>query len=183
MNRWGRIALTFFAFLAVISSLLLILAMLSRSILNSLITVLVTTASESGSRLTLLLLCLFIAITGLITLSYAVLGARMRRAHIQETNLGNIDVSTDALESIALNATKAAQAGVKSARSRITATKDSKLCIYLSVMTYPDVELPAMMNKVQERVRKDIERYTGIEVAEVQVKVASVEAIAARVER
>ena len=40
-----------------------------------------------------------------------------------------------------------------------------------------------MMARVQERVKKDIERYTGIEVGDVNVRVNRVEAIAARVER
>ena len=53
----------------------------------------------------------------------------------------------------------------------------------MNVMAYSDVELPLMMSRLQERVKKDIEKYTGIEVADVQVKVNRVEAIAARVER
>ena len=38
------------------------------------------------------------------------------------------------------------------------------------------------MSKVQERVKKDIERYTGVIVESVLVKVAKVEATTARVE-
>ncbi len=40
-----------------------------------------------------------------------------------------------------------------------------------------------MMAKVQDRIKKDIERYTGISVAQVLIKVTRVEPVAARVER
>ena len=40
-----------------------------------------------------------------------------------------------------------------------------------------------MMARVQERGKKDTEKYTGIEVGDVQVRVSKVEAISPRVER
>jgi uncharacterized alkaline shock family protein YloU len=40
-----------------------------------------------------------------------------------------------------------------------------------------------MMAKVQERIKKDIERYTGITVESVSVKVGRVEPVVAKVER
>ena len=53
----------------------------------------------------------------------------------------------------------------------------------LNTVLYSDVEVPAMMAKVQDRIKKDIERYTGIPVARVQVRVSRVEPVSARVER
>ena len=61
--------------------------------------------------------------------------------------------------------------------------KGNAISVSLVVMAYSDVEIPAMMARVQERVKKDIESYTGIEVGDVNVRVNRVEAIAARVER
>jgi uncharacterized alkaline shock family protein YloU len=40
-----------------------------------------------------------------------------------------------------------------------------------------------MMAKVQDRIKKDIERFTGIPVSNVYVKVSRVEPVAARIER
>ena len=51
------------------------------------------------------------------------------------------------------------------------------------IQAFSDVEIPIMMTRVQERVKKDIEKYTGIEVGNVEVRVSRVEDIAPRVER
>jgi uncharacterized alkaline shock family protein YloU len=39
------------------------------------------------------------------------------------------------------------------------------------------------MSKVQDRIKKDIERYTGINVESVSIKVSRVEPVVAKVER
>ena len=87
-----------------------------------------------------------------------------------------------AIESIALNAAKSAQVGIKSARCHVAPAKNGAIKINISCELYSNVEIPASMAKVQEKVKKDIERYTGIVVETVFVKVAKVEATTARVE-
>ena len=112
-----------------------------------------------------------------------ILTGRMRNQRVRLNEIGAIDIGVDAIENIALNAAKASQSGVKSAKAWVSPYKGGKISVTMNVMAYSDVELPLMMSRLQERVKKDIEKYTGIEVADVQVKVNRVEAIAARVER
>ena len=106
----------------------------------------------------------------------------MRRARVRESTLGSVDIGVDAIESIALNAAKGSQSGVRSAKARVAPFKGDKLAVTMIVSCYSDVELPTMMSRVQERVKKDIERYTGIEVGEVHVRVSRVDAITARID-
>jgi len=94
-----------------------------------------------------------------------------------------IDIGVDAIESIALNSAKTAQCGIKTAKARVAPFKGDKIVIHLTAVLYSDVEVPVMMAKVQERIKKDIERYTGISVGQVLIKVSRVEPVAARVER
>ena len=92
------------------------------------------------------------------------------------------DLGIDAIESIALNSAKLAQAGVKTAKARIYPAKNNAIRVSLSVILYSDVEIPAQMAIVQDRIKKDVERYTGIPVASVEVKVTRVELVGAKIE-
>lgn len=72
---------------------------------------------------------------------------------------------------------------MKSARARIRQAKGGALSIQMLVQLYSDVEIPSQMAKIQDRVRKDVERYTGIAIADVNVKVRQVELVGAKIER
>ena len=85
-------------------------------------------------------------------------------------------------ENIALNSARAAQVGIKNARCRVTPGKNGAIRVIISCVLYSNVEIPASMAKAQEKVKKDIERYTGIVVQDVFVKVTKVEATTAKVE-
>lgn len=129
---------------------------------------------------------IFLIVLMLIALSaalFAIFNRHYRRSRLLANKLGFIDVSKSALEAIALNAVKAAQSGVKSAKANIEADKDRSLDVELFLRAYADVELPAMMSRVQERVQKDLQRYTGLNIVRVNVQVVQVEEISTRVER
>lgn len=114
---------------------------------------------------------------------YAIFGARMSKCRSKNTEVGMIDIGVGALENIALNAAKAAQAGIKTAKARVYAAPDEQIMIELAVVLYSDVEIPLQMAKIQDRVKKDVEKYTGIGVWQVKIKVTRVELIGTRVER
>lgn len=130
-----------------------------------------------------LLLALTIFAASIGVLVYALLTGRLRKTRIKMTENGVVEIGVDALESIALNSAKAAQAGIKTAKARVFASQGSAVHVEMSVVLYSDVEIPAQMTKIQDRVKKDIERYTGIPVANVSVKVARVELVGAKIER
>ena len=135
-----------------------------------------TSDHRSSFSLIVLVLCI-------MAMVYGIMSGRLRRTRIRSTDIGSIDIGVDAIESIALNSAKSAQCGIKTAKARVAPSKGDKISIQLSTVLYSDVEVPAMMAKVQDRIKKDIERYTGIPVAQVLVRVSRVEPVAARVER
>lgn len=119
----------------------------------------------------------------ILMIVYTIVSGRLAKSRVISNEIGEIDIGVEALENIALNSSMAAQAGVKSAKARISKNKEDNLIVILIVVLYSDVEIPSQMVKIQDRVKKDIERYTGIPVGEVQVKVNRVELIGAKVER
>lgn len=183
MNLWRRIISVVFSLLIAVGSVLAVLMLLSEYIMSAMIAFFLYLQKNPTWCTTLVVIsvCLFIAAT--VTLLLSLMDARLRKARVRSSNLGSIDIGVGALENIALNAAKSAQSGVKSVKARVFPNRGDKIDVRLYIVTYSDVEIPSMMNKVQERVKKDIERYTGIEVVEVPIKVSQVEAISARMGR
>ncbi|NLZ71543.1 MAG: alkaline shock response membrane anchor protein AmaP [Clostridiaceae bacterium] len=182
MNSFNRTMQMILSFILAFISLLMVSIFLSESLMSGVITLFVRISNNSRSRLIFILVFTTILFLSLFFLIRSILSARLRKARITHSQMGIIDIGVDAIESIALNAAQSAQAGVKAAKAHITPFKNDKVSVHLSIMAYSNVELPAMMAKVQERVKKDIERYAGIQVAEVIVKVSRVDTIAARVD-
>lgn len=138
-----------------------------------------TSSPNSTSNLAFKLLVYLILIGIALYFIVRTIGTRLK---LRDTDIGGILVSTDALETIALNSAKTAQSGIKTARARVRNTR-RQLFVRLYVNIYSDVEIPVLMARVQERVKKDLEHYSGLPVESVEVKVQRVEEIAARVER
>ncbi len=133
-------------------------------------------------RVIVLALLLLVILATLAMFFHTLDAARLRRTRVRRSELGSIDISVEALENIALNAAKAAQAGVKSAKARVSQGHDRQLEIVMIVVLFTDVEIPSQMARIQDRVKKDVERYTGIPVSAVEVKVSRVELLGSRVE-
>ncbi len=182
MNQISRILQMIISFILAALSLIIVSIYINETLMSGVITLLVRLSNEPRSRYIFILIFSLIFLICVWKLVNLILSGRLRKTRVSEGQLGMIDIGVDAIESIALNAAQTAQAGVKAAKAHIAPFKNDKLSVRLSVMAYSNVELPAMMAKVQERVKKDIERYTGIQVAEVIIKVSRVDTIAARVD-
>ncbi|NLJ95043.1 MAG: alkaline shock response membrane anchor protein AmaP [Clostridiaceae bacterium] len=182
MNRFYRTIQMILSFILAFLSLSIVSVFLSETLMNGVITLFVRVSNNTRSRIIFIVTFVIIFILALSLLVRYILSARLRKARITEGQIGVIDIGVDAIESIALNAAQTAQAGVKAAKAHIAPFKNDKISVHLSVMAFSNIELPAMMAKVQERVKKDIERYAGVQVAEVIIKVSRVDTIAARVD-
>jgi uncharacterized alkaline shock family protein YloU len=183
MNPLVRTALILFSFILTVFTFIFLLMLLSPDVLSAVILVLTRLTEQTSTRIVGMLLAALVIIVSMISLVSAIMSGRLRRTRIRTNEIGEIDIGVDAIESIALNSAKTAQCGIKTAKARVAPFKGDKIVIHLSTVLYSDVEVPAMMAKVQERIKKDVERYTGISVAQVLIRVTHVEPVAARVER
>ncbi len=183
MSRWNRILAVIFSFLIALGSLITILMFLSEDIMSAMIAFLLRIQKIAGWRSSVVVVSIILFIVALVALLLTIMTGRLHKARVRSSNLGDVDIGVDAIESIALNAANNAQAGVKSVKARVAPKDGDNIMVSLNITSYPDVEIPAMMTKVQERVKKDVERYTGIQVAEVPIKVSQVETVSARIER
>jgi uncharacterized alkaline shock family protein YloU len=183
MNQFVRFALIVLSFFLAIFSLVFFLMLVNSDVLNGMVILFTRLADQTSLRLVAILLWLVILTLCVIAMVYGIMSGRLRNTRIRSSDIGNIDIGVDAIESIALNSAKSAQCGIKAAKARVAPAKGDKINVLLSTVLYSDVEVPAMMAKVQDRIKKDIERYTGIAVAKVVVQVSRVEPVAARIDR
>lgn len=183
MNQFVRFALIVLSFFLAIFSLLFFLMLVNGDVLNGMVILLTRLADQTSYKMAGSILWLLILAVCVVAMVYGVMSGRLRNTRIRSNEIGSIDIGVDAIESIALNSARSAQCGIKSAKARVAPAKGEKISVLLNTVLYSDVEVPAMMAKVQDRIKKDIERYTGIPVARVVVQVSRVEPVAARIER
>ncbi len=184
MSRPIRVLIVIYAFLLAMLSLVFLYTFIDQRLLTSILTsIAAIIADDSSIKWLFFTFLVFLLGSTVFTITYGILSGRLSRTRIRETDIGSVDIGVDAIESIALNSAKSAQVGIKSAKAHVFAGKKDAIKVRLVVVLYSNVEVPAMMSKVQERVKKDIERYTGISVEAVSVRVSRVEPVVARVER
>ncbi|HZK29430.1 MAG TPA: alkaline shock response membrane anchor protein AmaP [Clostridia bacterium] len=183
MNRWIRTILIVFSFVLAVLFLIALLMIASTDILTGMITMMLDMTQKQPAKTIAIVVSLVGLLVAVMTLIMSVMSGRLRKTRIRANEIGDIEIGVEAIENIALNAAKTSQSGVKTAKARVAPAKGGKLFVRLVIQAFSDVELPIMMTRVQERVKKDIEKYTGIEVSNVEVRISRVEDIAPRVER
>ena len=183
MNRLVRILLFFYSVLLALLSVILLYALVDDAIFSALLSPLSAIVIDKSTKYIYFAFLVLILLSTVYTITYSILSGRLGRTRVRKTDIGAVDISADAIESIALNSAKSAQVGIKSARVRVTSGKNDAIRVNLGAVLYSNVEIPASMAKVQEKVKKDIERYTGIVVEAVTVKVSRVEPVVAKVDK
>lgn len=91
---------------------------------------------------------------------------------LQHNELGEIRIALVALESMVLRVTQQ-HSGIKESKRRVIQTQDG-LVAFLRVKVMPDLELPALVGELQQKIKKYIEEITGIRVVEVKVLVENI---------
>ena len=182
MNGFLRVLMFIYSVIIGIFSVVMIYGMFNDEIFSRLISPLPAVVTGPVSKYVYFAVIMMLFISAIISISNSITYGSLNRTRLRKTDIGTVDIGADAIESIALNAAKSAQVGIKSARCHVAPAKNGAIKINLSCELYSNVEIPASMAKVQEKVKKDIERYTGVIVESVFVKVAKVEATTAKVE-
>jgi hypothetical protein len=183
LNQLIRIVLIAYSFILGLFSMVLLYAFFDTTFFGLILSPLTAIVTDPVNKFVYFAVLIVLFGSCIASASYAILSGRLSRTRIRQTDIGTVDIGVDAMESIALNSAKSAQVGIKSAKAHVSSAKNGTVRVRMSTVLYSNVEIPAMMAKVQERIKKDIERYTGITVESVSVKVSRVEPVVAKVER
>ena len=127
MNRVNRFIITAFSFILAVIFIVLLLMMSSEVILKGMIETTIDVAQKQPYKTITMIVCLVMALVSLTTMVVTILTSRMRRQRVRSNEIGAIDIGVDAIENIALNAAKASQSGVKSAKAWVSPYKGGKI--------------------------------------------------------
>ncbi|RKD25579.1 hypothetical protein BEP19_01140 [Ammoniphilus oxalaticus] len=117
----------------------------------------------------------------LISLKFLFQGFRVRgkrdsktgkAAIAQNTEIGQVRISTNTLDSIILKATRRVR-GVREAKSTVT-TDETGTTILLQVAVDGETSIPTIVEETQKNVKEQVEKIVGIEVRQIDVKITEV---------
>ncbi|MCR5592689.1 MAG: alkaline shock response membrane anchor protein AmaP [Saccharofermentans sp.] len=182
MNGLMRFLLFIYSVALALLSIILLFAVIDDGIFADLLSPLSSIVTNPVTRSVYVIVLMAITVSCILAIYLVISAGRAYRTKLRKTDIGSVDIGADALESIARNSAMSAQAGIKTVKARVASGKNGSINVGINATLYSNVEIPSSMSKVQERIKKDIERYTGIIVEEVKVKVNRVEPAAARVE-
>ena len=182
MNGFMRALLFIYSVLLSLLSFVLLFAVVDDGIFADLLAPLSSVVTNPVTRYVYIAVLILVIVSCIAAISGVVSLGRAYRTKLRRTDIGSVDIGADALESIARNSAMSAQAGIKIVKARVTSGKNGSVNVSINATLYSNVEIPSSMSKVQERIKKDIERYTGIIVEEVRIRVTRVEPAVARVE-
>ena len=90
---------------------------------------------------------------------------------VWESEFGQVHISMSALESLIQRSAQDV-AGVQDVETKVRARSEG-VGILLSLKVLPDVSIPAAVEAVQARVKDYLKQTTGLDIADIQVKVKS----------
>lgn len=97
---------------------------------------------------------------------------REKRAIIRVNDTGQIRISLNSIESISLNVTKK-MSGIKESKAVIRKHGDN-VSIGVRLVLFSDINIPSLLEDVQQNVKGAVEELTGIHVIDVSASVENV---------
>ncbi len=173
MNLFFRVLLAIYAFFLTIISFIALLIPLKSSLLDSIYTFLseVVLRSSSGQYGMLLISFVFVV----LSIAFLMSGFKSdkdKKAVNKHTNIGEIKISLNTIENIALAASRKLN-GVRESKASVMKKLDS-VVISIKLVVMPDINIPALSEDIQVRVKSSVEESSGIKVDEVKVVVDNV---------
>ena len=145
MNGFLRVLMFIYSVIIGIFSVVMIYGMFNDEIFSRMISPLPAVISGPVSKYVYFAVIMLLFISAIISISNSITYGSINRTRLRKTDIGTVDIGADAIESIALNAAKSAQVGIKSARCHVAPAKNGAIKINLSCELYSNVEIPASM--------------------------------------
>ncbi|TYQ13371.1 UNVERIFIED_CONTAM: putative alkaline shock family protein YloU [Acetivibrio alkalicellulosi] len=173
MNIIFRTLLAFYAFCLTVISLILMIVTLNVDIFNKTSTYLVDNILENPSSTILLFIVelIFFGLSLMFLLS-GVKSDKNKKAISKFNNTGEIKISLNTIENIAL-ATARKLNGVRDTKAHVRKMGDN-VSVHIKTIVMPDVNIPALLEDVQRKVKKSIEETSGIMVNDIKVSVDNI---------
>ena len=173
MNIIFRILLAVYAFCLTILSLISMMSVFNPEIFKWMTTYLIENVLYNRNASIAMFIISFIFFS--LSLTFLMSGFKStkdKKGVSKHTNIGEIKISLDTLESIALGASRKLN-GVKESKAFLTKSEDG-VSVLVRAVVMPDINIPLLSEDIQVKVKKAIEDSSGIKVNEVKVTVENI---------
>lgn len=175
MNIFFRILLTIYAFcLALISAAVMLITIRTDyfASITGFLQSEIFTDSVQGPRIAVFIAAFVFFILSLAFLFSGVRTNKDKKAVSKHTNIGEIRISLNSIENIALTASRRVN-GVRDTKAYVKRIEDT-VDITVRIVVMPDTGIPAISMEIQDRVKRTVEENAGIAVESVKVLVDSI---------
>jgi uncharacterized alkaline shock family protein YloU len=175
MKIFFRVLLAVYAFcLAVFSAFAMYVAIFPNAYveISEYIIQAISTDNATTLRIAVFAVALVFFALSIMFLLSGVRNSKDRKAVSKHTSIGEIKISLNSIENIAINASRKTN-GVRDSKTLVRKTDDS-VEIEIRIVVMPDMSIPAITEDVQQRVKKSVEDTAGIAVKTVRVIVDSI---------
>jgi uncharacterized alkaline shock family protein YloU len=132
----------------------------------------ISTDNATALRIAVFAVALVFFALSIMFLLSGVRSSKDKKAVSKHTNIGEISISLNSIENIAINASKKTN-GVRETKTLVRKS-DNGVEIEIRLVVMPDMSIPVITEDVQQRVKKSIEDTAGVIVKAVRVVVDSI---------
>jgi uncharacterized alkaline shock family protein YloU len=173
MNIFLRVLLTIYAFCLAILSLFTMSLVFKNDYLNSLYDFLRHDVLESKNASIAMFLIALVFFGISILFLFSGYGNNKEKKGVSKfTNIGEIKISLNSIENIALAASRKL-IGVKETKANVIQSSGS-VSIIIKAVVLPDINIPTLSEDIQVKVKSSVEESAGIKVHEVKVMVENI---------
>lgn len=173
MNILFRILLTVYAFCLTIISVIAMLVTFKPVLFDNISFYLSENVLQNyGPKIIMFSIAFIFFVLSLVFLLSGFKSGKDKKAVSKYTNIGEIKISLNSIENIALTASRKLM-GVKETRAYVTKLDDS-IMVLIKAVVLPDINIPSLSEDIQTRVKSSIEESSGIKVNEVKVLIENI---------
>ena len=173
MNLFSKIMLAIYSFFLAVISAVLIFICFEGKILDNIYNYLVNNVLSVGyAKLIMLLISLLLFILSILFLISVFKTGKDKKGVNKQTEIGEITISLVSIENIALSTSKRLN-GVSSTKANVT-KQDEGVLITIRMVVFPEVNIPALSERMQNEVKSSVEDISGVKVNSVRVVVENI---------
>ena len=173
MKLFYRILLAVYAFCLTIVSLIIMLITFNRAVFDNISYYISDVILQNyTARFTLFIFALLFLFLNLFYLASGLSDDKDKKAISRSTNIGEIRISLNTIENIA-HAASRKLTGVRETKATVIRFDDS-VSISVRVVVLPDINIPALSEDLQVKVKNSVEETSGVRVSDVKVYVDNI---------
>ncbi|RCX16798.1 putative alkaline shock family protein YloU [Anaerobacterium chartisolvens] len=173
MNILFRVLLTIYGFCLAVASLIVAWVAVRPQVFNSIARYMgYNILRNNGPRVMMFLIAVIFLALSITFLLSGIKSSKDKKCVSRYTNIGEIKISLNSVESMALAASRRLN-GVKETKAFVSKSNDG-ISIAIKAVVLGDINIPALSEDIQVKVKSAVEESTGIKVNDVKVLVENI---------